>query len=59
MRGLTLKQLEAVLAIARHRTVTAAAAAVRITPSAMTTRLIGTGSNETIKQGVMAGLGPA
>ncbi len=39
MRGLTFKQLEAVRAISRHATVTAAAAAVGITPSAMTTRL--------------------
>ncbi len=39
MRGLTLKQLEAVRAIARSRTVTGAAAAAGITPSAMTTRL--------------------
>jgi DNA-binding transcriptional LysR family regulator len=39
MRGLTLKQLEAVKAIARHGAVTSAAGAVGITPSAMTTRL--------------------
>jgi DNA-binding transcriptional LysR family regulator len=39
MRGLTLKQLAAVKAIARHGAVTAAANAVGITPSAMTTRL--------------------
>jgi DNA-binding transcriptional LysR family regulator len=39
MRGLTLKQLEAVKAIARYGAVTAAAAAKGITPSAMTTRL--------------------
>jgi DNA-binding transcriptional LysR family regulator len=39
MRGLSLKQLQAVAAVARHGTVTAAAAAVGITPSAMTTRL--------------------
>ena len=39
MRGLTLKQLEAVKAIARHGAVTGAAGAVGITPSAMTTRL--------------------
>lgn len=39
MRGLTLKQLEAVRAIARHGAVTAAAGAVGITPSAMTTRI--------------------
>jgi DNA-binding transcriptional LysR family regulator len=39
MQGLTLKQLEALKAIARHRTVTAAAGAVGVTPSAMTTRL--------------------
>jgi DNA-binding transcriptional LysR family regulator len=39
MRGLTLKQLEAVRAIARRGGVTAAAEAVGLTPSAMTTRL--------------------
>ncbi len=39
MRGLTLKQLEAVRAIVRHGTLTAAAGAIGITPSAMTTRL--------------------
>ncbi len=39
MRGLTLKQLDALKAIARHGTVTAAAGAVGITPSAMTSRL--------------------
>lgn len=39
MRGLTLKQLEAMKAIARHGAVTAAAGSVGITPSAMTTRL--------------------
>ncbi len=39
MRGLTLKQLEAVRAIAQHGTLTAAAGAVGVTPSAMTTRL--------------------
>jgi DNA-binding transcriptional LysR family regulator len=39
MLGLTLKQLEALKAIARHGTVTAAAGAIGITPSAMTTRL--------------------
>ncbi len=39
MRGLTLKQLEAAKAIARHGTLTAAARAVGVTPSAMTTRL--------------------
>jgi DNA-binding transcriptional LysR family regulator len=39
MRGLTLKQLEAIRAIARRGGVTAAAEAVGITPSAMTTRL--------------------
>ena len=39
MRGLTFKQLDALRAIARRRTVTGAAEAVGITPSAMTTRL--------------------
>lgn len=39
MRGLTFKQLEALRAIARLGTVTGAAGAVGITPSAMTTRL--------------------
>ncbi len=39
MRGLTLKQLEAVRAIARHGVLNGAASAVGITPSAMTTRL--------------------
>lgn len=39
MQGLSLRHLEAVRAIARHGTVTAAARAVGITPSAMTTRL--------------------
>jgi DNA-binding transcriptional LysR family regulator len=39
MRGLTLKQLEAARAIARHGTLAAAAGEVGITPSAMTTRL--------------------
>ncbi len=39
MRGLTLKQLEAARAIARHGTATAAAGALGVTPSAMTTRL--------------------
>ena len=39
MRGLTFKQLEALRAVARQGTVTGAAGAVGITPSAMTTRL--------------------
>lgn len=39
MRGLTLKQLEAARAVARHGSVTAAAGAAGITPSAMTTRI--------------------
>ena len=39
MRGLTLRHLEAVAAVVRHGTVTGAARALGLTPSAMTTRL--------------------
>lgn len=39
MRGLTLKQLEALKAILRHTSMAGAAAALGITPPAMTTRL--------------------